>query len=393
MIILFNKKEDCCGCTACMSVCPKRAITMQPDEEGFLYPYINQNLCMECGLCERVCPFQNGYDKSANLATPDAYAVKHKNLETRMNSRSGGMFTAVSDFVLDNDGVVYGVGFKEYFKVCHKRATTKRERNEFRGSKYVQSEMDDIYSQVKKDLREDKLVLFSGTPCQTAGLNAYLGGAQDKLILCDIVCHGTPSPMIWNDYLSFMENKYNGTVIKVDFRNKKRFGWAAHRETLQINGKEFDSRIYTTLFYNHDALRPACFNCKYTNMKRPSDITLADFWGIDEAVVNFNDDKGVSLIFINNEKARKIFKEVKGRLDYKVCTGKTFIHPNLKQPTQCPSSREQFWQDYHNNGFANIAKKYAGDNYKGRVKKFIKKVFIKLKLLDVIRGVIGKGGE
>jgi len=389
-MVLYEEKEECCGCTACMSICTKQAITMQPDEEGFLYPQINSMLCTECKLCKKVCVLQNGYETAANLEAPDAYAVKHKDFETRMNSRSGGMFTAVSDYVLDKGGIVYGAGYKDHFVVCHKRATTKSERDEFRGSKYVQSELDDIFLLVKKDLQDDKWVLFSGTACQTAGLRAYLGSDDNKLILCDIICHGTPSPKVWKDYLSFMESRYKGTVSKVDFRNKKRFGWADHIESLEINGKEHDSRIYTVLFYKHDVLRPSCFNCKYTNMRRPADITLADFWGIDEAVADFNDNKGVSLVFLNTEEARRVFEEVKDSLDFEICTGKSFVHSSLKKPKTRPVNRNQFWADYQVYGFDRIVKNYAGDSFKVEVKKYVANVLKKLGLFGLARKILGR---
>ena len=391
MVMIGDKKQDCCGCTACKSICPTKAITMKADEEGFLYPQIKHKLCSHCGLCRKVCAFQNGYDKSQNIEIPTAYAVKHKNMDIRLNSRSGGMFTAISDFVLKNSGVVYGVGYKDHFIVCHKRTTTKNQRDELRGSKYVQSQLDDIFMRLKKDLQENRWVLFSGTPCQTAGLNSFLDQAnmkKDKLILCDIICHGTPTPKVWQDYLIFVENRYKGLITKVDFRNKELFGWHAHRETVEINGKIYDNNIYTKLFYKHDVLRPACFNCKYTNMKRPSDITLADFWGIDDVIVGFNDDKGVSLVFTNTEKGKWIFEEVKDGLDFKICTDTLFIHPNLKNPTKRPIDRDQFWEDYNEKGFEYILKKYACSSFKVRVKRVIVNLLMKLGLLGIIRKVM-----
>jgi len=340
---------------------------MEPDEEGFLYPHINKFLCIECGLCKNVCAFQNGYDVSDNLGVPIVYAVKHNDLETRMNSQSGGLFTAISDYILDKEGIIYGAGYKDHFTVCHKRATSKKERNEFRGSKYVQSEMNDIYLKVKEDLQGDKWVLFSGTPCQTAGLRSFLAYRYEKLIVCDIICHGTPSPKVWNDFILYMENKHKGIISTVNFRNKKRFGWASHRETIEINGQEFDSDIYAQLFYRHNILRPACFNCKYTNLNRPSDVTMADFWHIDEAIQNFNDNKGVSLCLINTAKAKEVFEEIKEDLDFRVFyTNQVYIQPNLKHPTKLPSKRGKYWNKYRAKGFSYL--------YKEQVKRSLRKI-------------------
>ena len=376
MNLLNGNKENCCGCTACQHICPQRAIAMLTDDHGFKYPSLDEELCNHCGRCKRVCAFQTGYDTSDNLARPDAYAVKHKDIDVRMKSRSGGMFTAVSEYILDNDGVVYGVGYKNHFVVCHKRAVTVEERNEFRGSKYVQSELGDIFFQVKNDLLNNKMVLFSGTPCQTAGLNSYLKQMKinkDKLILCDLVCHGTPSPDIWKDYITFIEKKYDGVVTDVDFRNKSLFGWSAHRESFNINKSIVSEEIFTKLFYRHFILRPSCFQCIYTNMLRPSDITLADYWGIDEMNPAFNDDKGVSLILINTEKGKLLFEQVNNRLDSIDCTNHSFIHPNLKKPTEYPKEYDQFWRDYLSKGFRYITVKYMETNMKDKVIKIVKK--------------------
>lgn len=385
---IFDKNQDCCGCTACKSICPKQAIEMKYDEEGFLYPKIDQDLCINCGMCKEVCAFQNGYDKSQNLKLNDAYGVKHKDINVRMNSRSGGVFIAISDYVLENSGVIYGAGYNGHFIVSHKRADKKSECNEFCGSKYVQSDLGNTYQQVKNDLKNNKLVLFTGTPCQTAGLNKYLSKSfvnKDKLILCDLICHGAPSPKVWKDYIRYSEKKYEGIITKVDFRNKKLFGWSAHRETFIINNKEYDSEIYTKLFYNHDILRPSCYNCKYTNLNRPSDITLADFWGIDEISADFNDNKGVSLILINTEKGRNIFKCIEDKLDYINCTGASFVHPNLKEPTKRPVKRDKFWNDYNKLGIELIINKYVNTGLKGKIKKLIKGKLSKIGLLKYFK--------
>lgn len=174
-MIQITDKSQCCGCTACASICAHDAITMQPDVMGFLYPVVDKDKCVDCGLCEKVCAFNDHYDTSLNLPKPDAYAARHKDMHEVETSRSGAAFIAISDYVLENGGVVYGAGYANHFRVVHKRATTKEERDEFKGSKYVQSDLDHVFRQVKKDLKDGLTVLFSGTPCQTAGLNSYIG--------------------------------------------------------------------------------------------------------------------------------------------------------------------------------------------------------------------------
>lgn len=252
-MIQIKDKADCCGCTACASICPKDAISMEPDTLGFKYPKVDLSRCIDCGLCEKVCAFNDHYDKSLNLKEPKIYAARHKDMHEIETSRSGAAFIAISDYILKNGGVVYGAGYKDHFRVAHKRATTKEERNEFKGSKYVQSDLDRIFRQVKDDLKQGETVLFSGTPCQTAGLNSYIGKKlRENLVLVDIVCHGVPSPYIWRDYLNYLEKKYKSKIVTVNFRDKSRVGWSGHIESFVFQDnikREFTT--YTSLFYRH----------------------------------------------------------------------------------------------------------------------------------------------
>ena len=198
MAIQITDKAACSGCTACESICPKDAIVMQPDVLGFLFPVVNKEKCVDCGACERVCPFNDDYDKTFNLPTPDVYGGRHKNMAEVETSRSGAAFIAISDWILEHGGIVYGAGFAEHFRVVHKRACTKAERYEFKGSKYVQSDLRGVFRQVKQDLKDGRIVLFSGTPCQTAELASFIGRGdlREKLYLVDLVCHGVPSPAV-----------------------------------------------------------------------------------------------------------------------------------------------------------------------------------------------------
>lgn len=234
-MITIKNPADCCGCTACASVCAHDAITMKPDALGFLYPEVDEDKCTDCGLCEKVCAFHDNYDKSLNLPQPDAYAARYKDMKEVETSRSGAAFIAISDYIIEQGGIVYGVGYTDHFRVVHKRATTKEERDEFKGSKYVQSDLTGIFRQVKEDLKSGKTVLFSGTPCQTAGLHSYVGKKlRENLVLVDIVCHGVPSPYVWRDYLAYLEKKHNSEIYYVNFRDKDMFGWKAHRETFKF---------------------------------------------------------------------------------------------------------------------------------------------------------------
>ncbi len=208
---------------------------MKPDALGFLYPEVDRERCVDCGLCEKVCSFNDHYDTSLNLERPLAYAARHKDPNEMVTSRSGAAFIAISDYILELGGVVYGAGYADHFRVVHKRATTKDERNEFKGSKYVQSDMNTVFHQVKQDLRNGLTVLFSGTPCQTSGLDSYVGKRlRENLFLVDVVCHGVPGPYLWRDYIAYLENKQGSPIVWVDFRDKQKYGWTAHHETFKF---------------------------------------------------------------------------------------------------------------------------------------------------------------
>lgn len=238
-MINITNKADCCGCTACASVCAHNAITMLPDAMGFLYPVVDAAKCVDCGLCEKVCAFNDYYDTSLNLQQPQAYAARHKDMAEVETSRSGAAFIAISDYILENGGVVYGAGYANHFRVVHKRATTKEERDEFKGSKYVQSDLRGVFRQVRQDLKDGLIVLFSGTPCQTSGLNSYVGKKlRERLVLVDIVCHGVPGPNLWRDYIAYLEKKQGAEICWVNFRDKQEFGWAAHKETFKFVNRE-----------------------------------------------------------------------------------------------------------------------------------------------------------
>lgn len=381
-MIHVKDPSQCCGCTACASICPNDAITMKPDDLGFVYPSVDIRKCSDCGLCEQVCSFNDQYDTSLNISIPHAYAVRHKDMKEVESSRSGAAFIAISDKILLNGGVVYGVGYTDHFRVVHKRAVSREERDEFKGSKYVQSDLTGVFRQVKNDLRNGQTVLFSGTPCQTAGLNAYVGRRlRDKLYLLDIVCHGVPSPYFWRDYINYLEKKQKDRISWVNFRDKQVFGWAAHHETFRFE-KGRNKVSFRYVFYHDYMLRRSCGYCHFSNIKRPSDITIGDFWGWERILPNMNsDDKGISLVLLNTEKGQNLFNDIKKDVNFVALDLKDCLQPNLQHPSEIPPQRESIEHDYIKHGFTYVAKKYGDMGYRYHVQTFKRKLNTAIKLL------------
>lgn len=289
------------------------------------------------------------------------FAVKHNDSEVRAASRSGGVFTALSDYVLDQNGVVFGCILADDFLAYHVKATTKAERDRMRGSKYIQSNLGNVFREVKEELETHRLVLFSGTSCQVDGLKHFLGKEYNNLLCVDIVCHGVPSPKVWKAFLRWQERRNNKEVVTVDFRNKTDFGWAAHTETLFTkDGRKINSTVFRELFLRDNILRPACYECKYKSINHPGDITIADYWGIDKALPGFNDDKGVSLVLVNTEYGMNYYEKVLDAIESKPTDIEKSLQPALQHPFEKPESRDKFWLDFRTKDFKYIAKKYGG---------------------------------
>lgn len=314
-----------------------------------------------------------------NWKQPKVYAVLHKSEVVRAASRSGGIFTAVSDWILKQNGVVYGCVLDESFRAVHIRAVCAKDRDRMRGSKYIQSKLGDTCKNVRKDLTNGRIVLFTGTSCQVAGLKQYLGKEYENLLCVDIVCHGVPSPKVWDEYLHWQEEKNTARVLKVDFRNKIDFGWRAHKETLTFeNGKSVSSNVFTTLFYGHSILRPSCYECPYKSVMHPGDITIADYWGIERAAPELDDNKGVSLVLVNDENGEIVFDLVKDSLRWKATRLEDSMQPPLKAPYPEPNNRDTFWSDFSNRSFGYVAKKYAGAGFISKIKRGFVKIKRKL---------------
>lgn len=357
---IYSSKEMCSGCKACVEICPTKAIFMYKDEEGFEYPQIDKEKCINCGKCKRLCSFKRENIEHSKLPRT-IIGAKIKDENERITSRSGGLFIALANYILSQNGVVYGCKLGQDLEVHHARATTKQEIDQFKGSKYVKSNLKEVYSKIKQDLKEGKMVLFSGTSCEVAGLKVVLKGIDtSKLYLCDIICHGVPSPLIYEEYIKFIENREGKKVKNIDFRDKS-FGWSTHKETLTFeNNKKISVNYFTELFYSHHILRPSCFNCQFCNMDRVSDITMGDFWGIEKENKNFHDDVGTSLVLVNTVKGHQLIEYIMKDIHWISVYSKHYMQHNLQYPSIKPQNRNEFWEDYKQNGFEYIMKKYAG---------------------------------
>lgn len=308
-MIQIIDKHNCCGCSACSSICPKHCITMQADNEGFLYPKVNETDCIDCGLCEKVChelhPFKERKPEKV-------YAAINKDEELRLKSSSGGIFYLLAEKTITEGGVVFGARFDEQWQVVIDYAETMEGVKAFMGSKYVQARMATAYADAKRFLTEGRKVLFSGTPCQIAGLHHFLRKPYDNLLSVDIICHGTPSPKVWGMYLDEVVAAGRKAINDVQFRNKRN-GWKAFNFTMEYNKDEQSVSLCSHHQQNHFMraflrdmiLRPSCYQCQAKSGRSHSDITIADFWGINTEMPEMDDDKGTGLVLVNTDKGRQ----------------------------------------------------------------------------------------
>lgn len=370
---LLAEPDHCTGCSVCAAVCPSGAISMEPDSEGFQYPVVHEEKCSACGKCSAVCPTLSCPELDRYENVENVYACWTKNEEVRKCSSSGGAFMLLAERIIDEGGVIFGAAMIDK-TVRHMKAETKEELLQLQGSKYVQSDVFGIYSQVETDLLKNKKVLYSGTPCQISGLYAFLGKDYERLYTCDVVCHGTPSPLMWREYVAMQEGHYNSPMILSSFRSKK-IGWNCFcMEESFANGAHYCKSTYYDPFIRgflrNLYLRPSCYSCQYANIRRTGDITLADFWGC----ANYDkegkdDDKGISMVMINSRKGNALFEHMKEisccfQHDISEMSG----NQPLSKPFPVPQNRTAFWRDYHNHGFEYVAKQYLFPEKRARLK-------------------------
>ena len=349
MIRIKNKKE-CCGCGACAQRCPKQCITMQSDKEGFAYPVVDTKQCSDCGLCDKVCPVMNQQPEQAPVAT---YAAINSDQAVREESSSGGIFTLLAEETIKKDGVVFGAAFNSNWQVEHTFTDKKNELSKFRGSKYVQSSIGNSFAMAEKFLKEGKEVLFSGTPCQIAGLKRFLRKEYKNLKTVDFVCHGTPSPLVWRKYLNEVCRSNNiSDITDIQFRNKAE-GWKKYSLLIKYTGKgkeeafreTLDENLFMKCFLSNLSLRPSCYQCPTRNGKSDSNITFGDLWGAEQICPEIDDDRGLSLVIVRKEQPLPQCDKIK--IPYSEALK---YNPSIEHDVQEPQKRSKFFRLVHKNG-------------------------------------------
>lgn len=372
-------ENDCCGCRACENICSKKAITMIENKEGFLYPQIDKNKCINCGLCKKICPLINKVNKKDFLNENICYSAKNKNIKALENSSSGGMFWVLSKYILDKGGLVVGVEMTKEHIVQHCIIDNENDLIKLMGSKYVSSNTNDVFAKIKKELDKNKLVLFSGVPCQVAGLTNFLMKDYDNLITVDIVCHGVPSQKLFSKYIEYLEDKYKAKLLEYKFRSKKASNWGTFKglakfskdnELISKNiNADFDPYYYS--FLKGKNYRESCYTCNFASKNRISDITIADFWGIEKTNPEFLDEKGVSAVIINTKKGEKIFDVIKKNIVYADAKYEDICRFNgqLNSPTHRLNERNEWYKNIDEKDF--IKKLKTGKNVKSVIKSIV----------------------
>lgn len=379
-MLKITEKQACCGCQACFDICPSKCISMVADKEGFLYPEVRQSDCIDCKLCEKVCPQLNHPAKETD--TPLAcYAAWTQNDSVRIQSSSGGVFTLLAEAILSRGGVVFGARYDDTFTVFHSHTDTLDGLPPFRGSKYVQSNMRGAFPSVRKFLDEQRPVLFTGTPCQIAGLRGYLRQKEyENLILVSVICHGVPSPLAWKKYLEAVS--VNKQPTQVSMRNKDN-GWARFRIKIQqneqdiVNDVAFENPFMKAFLYNL-ILRPSCYSCQFRG-NHGSDLTLGDYWGVEKIHPEMSDDKGTSLILAYSEKGRQLLASLDLALQETRYEDALSGNLAIIQPAYKPAERNMFWRSFLKQG-AKALTDYTSDSRAARARKLWAKIIRRLRI-------------
>lgn len=366
-ILQMDINKKCSGCKACESICPKKSISFIENDEGFLVPIVDESTCINCGLCYKKCPQLNdvNIENSYKLKNKEAYASKAKDKSILLESSSGGVFTVIATEVLQNGGVVFGCAFDKDFVARHKVIETIDELEKLRGSKYVQSDTMKTFLEVKEYLKKNITVLYTGTPCQIAGLRSFLGKTYTNLITIDLICHGAPSPKLFSCYLNDFENRNNEKVKKYDFRYKGKIGFGKCNRIItdkKIRTYVYQCDPYYKSFNDEGTYRECCYECKYTNINRVGDITLGDYWGYELLHPEVDSSMGISVVLINSTIGSEMFEKVKNTflMTYESTLEEaTCKQYSLKKPAKRPDFRDEFYKDLNIIGYEQTIKKHV----------------------------------
>jgi coenzyme F420-reducing hydrogenase beta subunit len=382
-----DDKKNCSGCGACEQICTRKCILMQPDSEGFEYPVVDQETCNECELCIRICPITNHWKNESVFETPEVFAARHNAEDVRSRSASGGIFPALAHDILEQKGIVFGAAFNRQFQLHHVGIETEAELGSLIGSKYVQSTIGDTFRQTRAALKSGRAVLFTGAPCQVAGLYGYLRRDYENLYSCDLFCHGIPSPKVFRKYIEYMERSHNAKVVQYKFRSKY-FGWRSYGIQITFSNGEIVNTTnqqdpFTIGFLENLYLRPMCSVCPFTSVHRPADITIGDFWGIEKYMPELDDDKGISAILVNTPKGRRIFERCQPGLLTRPAEVFQVLQPSLISPSIPSAFRSAFFADLDQLSFSDLQHTYISGFIPTvrrkicRLKQRIKKAFDK----------------
>lgn len=373
-------EKGCLGCGACAAICKFDAIRLVKSEEGFLSTLIDQNKCVDCKMCKRVCPTLN--EPAKHEPPQDVYAFKAEDA-LREESTSGGAFAALAEAVIKEGGVFYGAAQGEDFSVSHIRGETMLDLQKMQGTKYLPSDMTACYARIEADLLAGRKVLFSGTPCQVDGVKRFITAKrlpEENIYFVDIICHGVPSPAFYEAYMRWLEKEYGSKVVEYKFRSKK-LSWRGSSCYARLsNGMEFKNEkklcAFMNTYYSDHITRESCYTCPYTSKDRVSDLTISDYWGLENLDKSFEDALGVSMLLVNTDKGRTLLEKMKG--EKIVGSLEIAKQPQLTHPTARPATRDEFWLVYRQKGIKPLLKKYGGmkcDSLKTILYKIKKKIF------------------